>query len=160
MKKKELKRRLAITQEWLDKFQGNAADATIQTMIVTKERDELRAELDNAKYVRPWKCPWCNVDAFQTSSDLRLHEQECGSNRNRWQPERRPVGWTDVVNELDLGDIKGVVSTDTMVFAIKNLKHAARPICVVCGASSYDITTMRKHMIVEHAFDWENWPKR
>lgn len=167
MKKKELKRRLAVTQEWLDKFQGNAAEQTIQTMIARKERDDLRAEIDRVVHARAekeWKCPWCASDpdpkhraAFATASELRLHEQECGSNRNRWQPERRTVGWTDVVNELGLGDIKGVVSCDTMIHVIRTLKHAARPICVICGASASTVDVMRNHMLDDHAFDWKTF---
>lgn len=173
MKKKELKRRLAVTQEWLDRFQGAVATETVRVIRAEQEVREIRAELDALKKADNspngcWPCPWCRssdkVTWFHSASELRLHEQTCEGNRNRWHPTfDAPPEYKDILVELNIADANNWPDPNLVgqaIYRIKALKHHARPVCIVCGASAGDIALMRKHMEIVHDFVWIAAPNR
>lgn len=166
MKKKELKRQLKATQRRLDDFMDATAETLVERDHMLSEAKErirvLTAEVDRQSAIAPYACPWCNAFTTKNPSDLRLHEQTCDGNRNRWRPAV-VHGWKDVLAELGLTNSNGAPDADLVgpvIHEIQRLKHLARPTCIVCGASAGDIQLMRKHMEVEHAFIWTAAPHR
>lgn len=168
MKKKELKRRLATTQEWLEKFQSDAAAETVTRMIVQQKLDkaiEQNAELSSL-LDRPFVCPWCFSDdtkRFKTASDLRLHEQSCTGNRNAWKPDVIPAGFHEILAVLNMSTPPGMQPHEmiySVIHEIKTLIHRSRPICIFCGASTKTIDDMRGHVGAEHGVNWLTTPVR
>jgi hypothetical protein len=166
VKKKELKRELAASVQHIVRMHDIMVKEAAKVAVITQEVVQLRADFKEYQefHVRTrFLCPWCRDHSFPSASELRLHEQECACNRNRWRPDSVvPVAeLADILKELGAtprDDVDAAQRIGIAVHYIKELKHRARPICIVCGASAGDVALMRKHMEVVHNFDWRDVP--